>query len=48
MGKVLERLFRERIKDSRWNTSYPLDPEDWSGYRLEGALPFESEKEVSI
>ena len=48
MGKVLERLFRERIKDSRWNTSYPLDPKDWSGYRIEGALPFESEKELSF
>lgn len=48
MGKVIDRLFAERIKDPRWNTSYPLDPKDWSGYRIEGALPFESEKELSF
>lgn len=48
MEKVIERLFAERIKDPRWNTSYPLDPEDWYSYRTVGALSFESEKELSF
>ena len=30
------------------NTSYPLRPEDWAKYRVEGPLPFANEKQLSF
>ena len=30
------------------NTSYPLHPEDWAKYRVEGPLPFADEKQLSF
>lgn len=30
------------------NTSYPLQPEDWAKYRVEGPLPFDDEKQLSF
>ena len=30
------------------NTSYPLHPEDWAKYRVDGPLPFDNEKRLSF
>lgn len=27
--EVLSDIFEKRKNDSRWNTSYPLSPDDW-------------------
>lgn len=44
----LDKLFEERKDDPRWNTSYPLSPEDWKQYREAEPLSFAEEKELSF
>ncbi len=34
-------LFKSRLNDSRFNTSYPLNPLDWAKYRVDRELPFD-------
>jgi len=41
-------VYSERIGDRRYNTSYPLRPEDWSSYRVDRNLDFSDVKELSI
>ena len=41
-------LYESRKDDLRLNTSYPLHPEDWAKYRVEGPLPFNDEKLLSF
>lgn len=38
--EVLSDIFEKRKNDSRWNTSYPLSPDDWKVYRISGELSF--------
>ena len=38
--EVLSDIFEKRKNDSRWNTSYPLSPDDWKVYRVSGELSF--------
>ncbi len=35
-------LFKSRMDDGRFNTSYPLRPQDWAPYRVDGCLPFDA------
>lgn len=44
----LTEIFRKRKNDPRWNTSYPLSPDDWEAYRVPGELSFSGEKEMSF
>ena len=46
--EVLSDIFEKRKNDSRWNTSYPLSPDDWKVYRVSGELSFSGEKEMSF
>lgn len=39
---TLETLFRTRLTDPLLNTSYPLQPSDWSAYRVNAPLPFQT------
>ena len=41
-------LYESRKDDPRLNTSYPLHPDDWARYRVEGPLPFDKEKQLSF
>ena len=43
----IEEIFLNRKEDNRYNTSYPLNPADWSRYRVNGPLPF-PDKELSL
>ncbi len=45
---TIAELFESRKNDHRWNTSYPLNPEDWANYRIEGPLPFDNEQRLSF
>ncbi len=45
---TIAELYESRKDDSRLNTSYPLQPEDWAKYRVEGPLPFDDEKQLSF
>lgn len=40
--------YESRKDDPRLNTSYPLHPEDWAKYRVDGPLPFNDEKRLSF
>lgn len=42
------RILRERIDDSRYNTSYPLSPSDWYKYNTIGRLPFDSDEPMAF
>jgi len=44
----LTEIFEKRKNDPRWNTSYPLSPNDWKTYRVSGELSFFGEKEMSF
>lgn len=44
----IKELYELRKDDPRWNTSYPLFPEDWSVFRVQGALPFDDDKTLSF
>lgn len=43
--KCLDEIFEERKDDPRWNTSYPLSPDDWKQYRVNHSLSFDDDKE---
>ena len=45
---TIAELYESRKDDPRLNTSYPLCPEDWAKYRVEGTLPFDDEKRLSF
>ncbi len=45
---TIEELFESRKNDSRWNTSYPLNPADWGAYRVPGQLPFDNGQHLSF
>lgn len=45
---TIAELYESRKEDSRLNTSYPLYPEDWAKYRVDGPLPFADEKRLSF
>lgn len=45
---TIAELYESRKDDPRLNTSYPLHPEDWAKYRVEGPLPFADEKQLSF
>ena len=44
----LKELFEERKNNPIWNTSYPISPADWAGYRVPHPLSFASDKELSF
>lgn len=44
----LEKILEDRKNDPRWNTSYPLSPDDWKQYRVTGPLSFDGDKELSF
>lgn len=41
-------IFEIRKNKSRWNTSYPLSPDDWNIYRVPEELSFSEEEELSF
>lgn len=45
---TIAELYESRKGDHRLNTSYPLHPEDWAKYRVDGPLPFDDEKRLSF
>ena len=45
---TIAELYESRKDDPRLNTSYPLNPEDWAKYRVEGSLPFNDEQRLSF
>ena len=45
---TIAELYESRKDDPRLNTSYPLRPEDWAKYRVEGPLPFANEERLSF
>ena len=45
---TIAELYEHRKNDSRWNTSYPLSPADWSPYRVNEPLSFENEENLSF
>jgi len=45
---TIAELYESRKADHRLNTSYPLHPDDWAKYRVEGPLPFANEKRLSF
>lgn len=44
----LAEVFEQRKNNPRWNTSYPLSPNDWKRYRVPGELSFTGEEEMSF
>ena len=44
----IDVLFESRKNDPKWNTSYPLCPENWKGFRTEQPLPFYGIEEMSF
>ena len=45
---TIAELYELRKDDPRLNTSYPLRPEDWAKYRVDGPLPFANEEQLSF
>ena len=45
---TIAELYESRKDDPRWNTSYPLSPSDWAGYRVPGSLPFNNDTRMSF
>ena len=45
---TIAELFQLRKSDPRWNTSYPLNPSDWTDYRVPGSLSFENDSRMSF
>ena len=45
---TIAELYESRKDDPRWNTSYPLHPEDWAPYRVDGPLPFDNDRRLSF
>lgn len=49
MSKMtIAELFQLRKNDPRWNTSYPLNPSDWTDYRVPDSLSFENDSRMSF
>ena len=44
----IDQVFASRKNDPKWNTSYPLSPEDWVIYRVLDSLSFQEDKELSF
>ena len=44
----IEEKYIQRKDNPIWNTSYPLSPEQWMPYRVDGQLPFDKETELSF
>ena len=44
---TIAELFQLRKNDPRWNTSYPLNPSDWTDYRVPDSLSFENDSRMS-
>ncbi|MBP8167641.1 MAG: radical SAM protein [Bacteroides sp.] len=44
----INEVFELRKNDPKWNTSYPLSPDDWAKYRVHTPLGFEKDKELSF
>ena len=44
----ISELYKSRINDPRWNTSYPLIPEDWAVYRTSHPLSFINDRTLSF
>ena len=44
----IAEIFETRKNDPRWNTSYPLSPEDWARYRVTGRLSFKKDNRLSF
>lgn len=45
---TIAEIYESRKYDPRLNTSYPLHPEDWANYRVDGPLPFDKERRLSF
>ena len=45
---TIAELFQLRKNDPRWNTSYPLNPSDWTDYRVPDSLSFENDSRMSF
>ena len=45
---TIAELFQLRKNDHRWNTSYPLNPSDWTDYRVPDSLSFENDSCMSF
>ena len=43
----LDNIFNSRVNDHRFNTSYPLSPQQWQEYKVDGRLSFAEEKDYS-
>ena len=44
----IERIFEERKNNPAYNTSYPLRPDDWMRYRVDGEADFSKDKRLSL
>jgi len=44
----IDKLFQARKENFYWNTSYPIDPQDWESYRVRQELPFMDDKNLSF
>ena len=45
---TIAELFQLRKNDHRWNTSYPLNPSDWTDYRVPDSRSFENDSRMSF
>ena len=45
--KSIEQIFGKRLLNSHFNTSYPLNPKDWTKYRSSNCLSFDGVNELS-
>ena len=45
---TIAELFQLRKNDPRWNTSYPLNPSDWTDYRVPDSLSFKNDSRMSF
>lgn len=45
---TVAEIYEQRKNDPRWNTSYPLSPDDWTNFRVSGCLPFNQERDLSF
>ncbi len=45
---TIAELYESRKDEPQWNTSYPLNPEDWADYRVAAPLPFSHDRQLSF
>lgn len=45
---TISELYESRKDDPQWNTSYPLDPDDWAEYLVSAPLPFDYDRQLSF